>query len=188
MRYIDLGRLILPDGWLARASSAAAAVAQGASPDDHASVWKELKDRLADLSHNKCWYCELKIARSDNAVDHFRPKGRVSDALREHPGYRWLAFDQTNYRYSCTFCNSRRRDQEGDTVGGKADRFPLLDESNRVYVSGPVTGEEPLLLDPCEVGDWKLLGCQQENGKPCPGGNDPAERRRAEASIEIYHL
>ncbi|EBH9978696.1 hypothetical protein EHH62_20325 [Salmonella enterica subsp. arizonae serovar 40:z36:-] len=188
MRYIDSSRLRLPDGWLGRASSAKEAVANGASPDDYSSIWRELKNGLADLSNDKCWYCEMSIPRSDNAVDHFRPKGRVSDASNEHTGYRWLAFEQSNFRYACTFCNSRRKDIDGGTVGGKADRFPLLDESQRVYTQGSILNERPYLIDPCEIGGWRLLGCKRENGKPCASSDEQELKLRAEVSIEIYHL
>lgn len=188
MRYIDSTRLRLPDGWLARAATAKAAVQNGADPDSYARVWRELKDGLAGIFNDKCWYCEVSVPRSDNAVDHFRPKGRVSDAAKKHSGYRWLAFEQSNFRYACTFCNSRRKDIEAGTVGGKADRFPLLDEARRLYGPGPLTGERPILVDPCEIGDWRLLGCMRENGKPCATSDDPEQRKRAETSIEIYHL
>lgn len=189
MRYIDHDELAVPDGWLARAAAAAAAVAAGADPDDQDNVWRELKDALAALfPEKKCWYCEAPVDRADNAVDHFRPKGRVSDAANPHNGYRWLAFDRSNFRYSCTFCNSRRKDLANATAGGKADRFPLLDEGGRLYAPGPLTQEKPTLLDPCELHDWELLGCQQENGKPCPTSQNPCEKYRAEESIAIYHL
>jgi len=188
VRYIDSTRLRLPDGWLERAAAAKIAVENGANPDDYARIWRELKDGLANLFNDKCWYCEVSLPRADNAVDHFRPKGRVRDAENEHRGYRWLAFEQSNFRYACTFCNSRRKDIEGDTAGGKADRFPLLDEARRVYEPGAVTGERPILVDPCEVGDWRLLGCRKENGKPCATSDIPEQRQRADISIEIYHL
>lgn len=188
MRYINLSRLVLPDGWLKLSADAAAAVKNGESPDDHSVVWRQLKSVLADLFNDKCWYCETAIPRSDNAVDHFRPKGRVSDAANPHTGYRWLAFDQTNFRYACTFCNSRRKDVSGGTAGGKADRFPLLDESKRLYAPGPLADERPVLLDPCDISDWRLLGCKRENGQPCPAGESVVDRERAEISIAIYHL
>jgi len=188
MRYVDLRKLAKPDGWNERASTAASAVANGENPNDHDAVWRELKNGLADLLHDKCWYCESSVDRSDNAVDHFRPKNRVSDAAKQHAGYRWLAFDASNFRYACTYCNSRRKDLDGGTAGGKADRFPLLDEAQRVYVAGPTTAERPVLLDPCNPLDWKLLGCQQENGKPCAASQDPVAKQRAEVSIEVYHL
>ena len=188
MRYINLDRLRLPDGWLERAAVAVNAVTDGANPNDYSDVWRELKTGLANLFYGKCWYCEMSEVRSDNAVDHFRPKGRVSDACREHAGYRWLAFEPSNFRYACTYCNSRRNDIANATTGGKADRFPLLDEAQRVYMPGPIDAERPALLDPCAFGDWKLLGCKRENGNPCATSNDPEQRKRAEISIEIYHL
>lgn len=188
MRYIDSTVLQLPDGWLDRAAAAKEAVANGADPNDYSDVWRELKNGLAELFKDKCWYCEISVPRSDNAVDHFRPKGRVSDAVNEHKGYRWLAFELTNFRYACTFCNSRRKDIDGGTVGGKADRFPLLNEGQRVYQPGSIAGERAILLDPCEIGDWRLLGCRKENGKPCSASDDPEQLERADASIEIYHL
>ncbi len=188
MRYIDSTEIQLPDGWLDRAAVAREAVENGADPGDYAPVWRELKDELGNLFNDKCWYCEVPVPRSDNAVDHFRPKGRVSDAENEHNGYRWLAFDPSNFRYACTFCNSKRKDVDGGTAGGKADRFPLLNEPQRVYAPGSVAGERPTLLDPCELEEWRVLGCKKENGKPCSATEDQDLRGRAEESIEIYHL
>ncbi len=188
MRYINLDKLRMPDGWNSRSDAAAIAVAAGSSPDDYSSVWRELKPSMAVLSDSKCWYCESSIDRDDNAVDHFRPKNRVFDAINPHQGYRWLAFSKSNFRLACTFCNSRRIDIAFGTAGGKADRFPLLDESKRVYANGPIEGEKPELLDPCQIEDCELLGCQQENGRPCAASEATIEKRRAITSIEIYHL
>lgn len=189
MIYVDINSIQIPDGWFERASSASQAVANGADPKDYDAVWRELKDPLGKALNDKCWYCETPIPRSDNAVDHFRPKGRVSDALQPHNGYRWLAFEKENYRYACTYCNSKRKDSAHNTSGGKADRFPLVDETLRVYdAAGDITSEYPALLDPCNVLDGTYLGCKQENGKSCVATNDPTERMRASVSIEIYHL
>lgn len=188
MRYVDRSKLVKPTGWIQRAQTATQDVANGGDPNNHGNVWRELKDGLAELLHDKCWYCESPVDRSDNAVDHFRPKNRVSDAANSHVGYRWLAFDESNFRYACTYCNSRRKDVEGGTAGGKADRFPLVNEAQRVYAASSVAAEQPLLLDPCEMSDWRLLGCHQENGQPCATSNDPIAKPRAETSIEVYHL
>jgi len=188
MRYVDIDTLRPPNGWPARALNAKRAVMGGVEPNDYGNIWRELKDSLADLLNDKCWFCEVSIVRSDNAVDHFRPKGRVSDAAEEHFGYRWLAFTKENFRYACTYCNSRRIDVENATAGGKADRFPLLDETTRVYAEGPLDLEAPVLLDPCVWNDCKLLGSQVEDGRPCATSSEPTEKYRAEQSIEIYHL
>lgn len=188
MRYVNRSKLKKPKNWNARATAASLAVAQGANPNDYDTVWRELKDGLADLLCDKCWFCESPVDRADNAVEHFRPKNRVSDAALPHDGYRWLAFDESNYRYACTYCNSRRKDVEEGTAGGKGDRFPLVDEAKRVYVAGSVALERPILLDPCELTDWHLLGCCRENGQPCATDEEPEKKLRAETSIEIYHL
>jgi hypothetical protein len=187
MRYVDIDDLILPAGWLTRAANAATKVAQGENPDDHGKVWRDLKDGLADLLGDKCWYCETPITRSDNAVDHFRPKGRCSDAANPHNGYRWLAFEKSNYRYSCTLCNEYRKDVNHGG-GGKADRFPLLNEVGRLYGPGPLHQEQPVLLDPCDMDDWQLLGCRQEDGSPCSASDDTVAASRVLTSIEVYHL
>lgn len=73
-------------------------------------------------------------------------------------------------------------------MGGKADRFPLLDESKRAYAPGSLAEERPVLLDPCDISDWRLLGCKRENGQPCPASASSFDRSRAEISIEVFHL
>src|SRR5262249_37866054 len=115
---------------------------------DSAKVWRRAKPYLERVMDYKCWYCETKDVRSDNAIDHFRPK-----AL-----YWWLAFRYWNFRFSCTFCNSRRRDPESGIVGGKAAEFPLVPGSARLVESNESVDDEiPLLLDPCIGQDPQLL-------------------------------
>ncbi|MEP9357110.1 hypothetical protein ABLE93_26775 [Xanthobacter sp. KR7-65] len=190
MRWIDQERIELPEGWLDKAAAAAKEMDEkGLKPDDFSDVWRCLKDRFALLSDKRCWICEAPSARSDNAIDHFRPKNRVSEATKEPSGYRWLAFDYKNFRYICTFCNSRRCDVVGGTAGGKADHFPLRDEGKRAYQAvDDLDHEEPMLLDPCDHSDWKLLGCSLESGHPVPATNDPQEQERVAVSIDLYHL
>lgn len=188
MRYVDRSKLVKPVGWIERAQNATEAVAKGADPNEFSEVWRELKDGLAALLHDKCWYCESPVDRSDNAVDHFRPKNCVSDAANKHSGYRWLAFNESNFRYACTYCNSKRKDVKKGTSGGKADRFPLVDEAKRVYLAGSIDNEQPMLLDPCDIDDWRLLGCHQENGHPCAATSDPISEQRVKISIELLHL
>jgi len=179
MRYIDNRLLQPPADWQAKADTAYDAVInRGENANDYGTVWRALKDKLADLSHDKCWYCEIKQERSDNAVDHFRPK-----AL-----YRWLAFKIENFCYSCTFCNSRRTDQDTAITGGKGDHFPLVDGASRSTGPGGEGREQPLLLNPCSSWDPALLDFD-DSGRPTARYPDHAERRRkAETSIRFYHL
>lgn len=183
MRYVDIAECRPANGWTVRAAAAKVAIMAGGDPDDHSGIWRELKDRLGELLHDKCWFCETQIDRSDNAVDHFRPKKAVSGTANPHAGYRWLAFALENFRYSCTYCNSRRVDQIGGTAGGKANLFPLVNETKIVYTEGLVKDEAPALLDPCSVSDWLLLGCRTENGNPCAANDDEVTLLRVDAYI-----
>ena len=152
------------------AEARARAVAAGKSPSEteeialearhkainaKSDVWHAAKDALRLASHGKCWYCESRQDRSDMPVDHFRPKNRVLEAPG-HPGYWWLAFDWRNYRYSCTYCNSKRRDIEGGTEGGKRDHFPVIPPPPHAWCDTDPQ-DRAKLLDPTDDSDTKLL-------------------------------
>lgn len=106
MIHIDIDELEdeLPAGWEKRAEDALVAVRKvkaalrAAEIDKLSSVWQDpnLREALQKLSKFKCWYCESNESRSDNAVDHFRPKNNVFEAPA-HGGYWWLAFHWENY-------------------------------------------------------------------------------------------
>ncbi len=154
--------------------------------DANQSLWARLKQTLMDVSHHKCWYCETKNLRNDNAVDHFRPKGKVQER-KDHEGYWWLAFDWRNYRFCCTFCNSYRK--RNGSRGGKAAHFPLVSEEARAM--GPedsIREELPKLLDPCAFADPTSLWFDPDGTvRPRPNEDEDA-RKRAEESIRRYHL
>lgn len=198
MREIPISNLQqqISQDWLAKAAAAKAAAA-AASSEERSSVinarsalWSELKETLLALSSGKCWYCESIDDRSDNAVDHFRPKNHVKECPdKDNEGYWWLAFDWANYRFCCTFCNSARR--SATTAGGKQDRFPLVDEEKRARKEGdPLDAESPVLLDPAEPADCMLLTFD-EDGMAVPvysKEEDAGAHDRAVSSREIYHL
>jgi len=195
MRHINNRLLKLPKGWADKAKNAKYRIAAISSAESRkktitsqSSVWSTLKDALADLSNNKCWYCEIEQERSDNAVDHFRPKNRVADTDPIHDGYWWLAFEESNFRYSCTFCNSQRKNPETDETEGKGDKFPLLSTSPRAKNPGEEDKESPALLDPCKTQDPILLDFL-DNGEPCAKyPSHQIKKFRAEESIKLYHL
>jgi 5-methylcytosine-specific restriction endonuclease McrA len=200
MRYIDSEsvRSVLPQRFEDDAQEAhdgVAAIAgneRSAAIDKKSNIWRDLKDDLADLRSRKCWYCESIQDRSDNAVDHYRPKNRVAESP-EHGGYWWLAFCWKNYRYTCTFCNSRRVDQDGGTAGGKHDHFPLWDEAKRCQSKdGNLDDEQPMLLDPCQEDDPDHLWFN-EDGSPAAnpticGEPGTCASERVVQSISLYHL
>jgi uncharacterized protein (TIGR02646 family) len=199
LRYIDSTEIQeeLPEGWEDKAKEAYETVL-ALSPEERSGaidrfsyLWKQLKDILYSHFHGKCWYCEAIQERSDNAVDHFRPKNKVFECPK-HGGYWWLAFKWLNYRYSCTFCNSRRINKDG-VSGGKHDHFPLEEEQKRAYTpEDDLDAEQPLLLDPTSPADPGLLWFD-EDGQAVPNpqfctDHDSYFFRRADASITLYQL
>lgn len=200
MRYIPIELLEVPDGWLSHSTTALEAVkklkdekpkVRNAEIQAHAKVtWRAMKNSLMNLSDEKCWYCEVRQDRSLGAVDHFRPKGRV-DGLPSHPGYWWLAFDQRNFRFACTLCNSATTDRKSNTVGGKRDLFPIFDEAKRATSpSSNCADELPKLLDPTEILDPTLLTFTVD-GNPAARytkAQNAEWNERADLSIEVYHL
>jgi uncharacterized protein (TIGR02646 family) len=194
MRYIAIRELQPDAAWLDAAREAANAV-RLAQPsqrskviDDYQSVWKDLKEKMRLLSNGKCWYCESIDPRSDNAVDHYRPKGNVKGTNPPHGGYWWLAFEWTNYRFSCTYCNSIRT--SATTTGGKQDYFPIWDESTRALTDTDDIDEElPLLLDPTRVTDVRLIAFSEDGSVgPAISKDHEREYRMADETITRYHL
>lgn len=179
MRNINNTHLNCPIDWDQKANDAKTAVANGTKTvKDLSKIWSALKDALAECSYDKCWYCEIKQERSDNAVDHFRPKSL----------YPWSAFEKSNFRYACTYCNSQRKNPETNETEGKGDKFPLLDETKRATSLAQEKDESPLLLDPCRGQDPGFLDFY-DDGRPCSKYKDHANRKlRAETSIKLYHL
>jgi uncharacterized protein (TIGR02646 family) len=149
-------------------------------------IWRDFYDLLPDTLKQKCWYCEAEEIRSDMPVDHFRPKNEVEEDSA-HLGYWWLAYDWSNYRCACTFCNSRRVMESTD--GGKQCHFPLVDPSKRAYQqTDKISNEEPDLLDPFNSNDEKLLWFDND-GKPVPSPvANAAQQQKVSNSIKIFHL
>ncbi len=199
MRFIPINDIRLPDSWQKKAQKAFEAMNRCETAEQrqkvlikYGDVWRDsdLKAELERLSDGKCWYCESREDRSDNPVDHFRPKGRVAEC-EDHEGYWWLAFDWKNYRLSCTWCNSLRTDHSSGMTGGKADHFPLIAEDDRVKIAGKdLSREHPCLLDPTRREDTELLWFRQDGvpiSKYSKNENEEAFIR-VQASIKLYHL
>lgn len=123
---------------------------------------------LDRLYHEKCAYCESVYRAVDASdVEHFRPKGAVSDD-GQHPGYWWLAATWSNLLPSCPACNQRRRQllyqpgmtleeferlrqQLPDTSSGKGNAFPLSEPQRRARRERQrLSREDPLLINPSQ--------------------------------------
>jgi uncharacterized protein (TIGR02646 family) len=133
----------------------------GKKPTIDPSFYKDQRQFLVERFNRKCAYCETRIDRSPIDVEHYRPKGAVTNAQgitvkvrdekgkeRAHPGYYWLAYDWKNLLPSCQDCNRKRYHEEQDAKWGKETCFPV--ESDR-YVWSPsadIAAEKPLLINP----------------------------------------
>lgn len=195
----DPASLELPDGW---ADKAAALLDQLLVEKDAVKrsriiekneIWGELRPLLKTLSNGKCWYTESPQQGTDVDVDHYRPKRRVAelmDGINPHPGYWWLAFEPSNYRFSCIVANRRRRDIETGRIGGKADSFPIQNEVSRATTpDANYAAEKPLLIDPCKPGDPPLIAFK-EDGEAMPRFNASETYKHAKAnkSIDLYSI
>lgn len=106
--------------------------------------YRVVAEALWRVQFRKCCYCEHKIRRCYNDVEHYRPKGRADrlPGCRMEHGYWWLAFDWDNLLFACPACNR----------SGKNDRFPLATGTSSLRAEdAPPGGEDPLLIDPCRI-------------------------------------
>jgi hypothetical protein len=180
-----------PQDWLDDAQKAfdALAVAQNEEAratliEKHEKLWRDarIRDWLLSLFHNKCWYTEAQEAVSAYHVDHYRPKGKVTDIGRVAPeaGYWWLAFDWQNYRICGQLINVK-----------KSDVFPLL-EGHRATPDAPnsLKLEAPVLIDPT-TDDARLISFEMDEdgcrAVAMPGA-DADDCARVNATIDIIGL
>lgn len=135
------------------------------------TLYKEQKPvffNLEDNFYGKCAYCESLITNTHPGdVEHFRPKGAVTDLKnkpiiitidgqkRPHPGYYWLAYEWTNLLPSCIDCNRLSSGNSQGKVIGKGKKFPL--KNKYAIEPGDETDEEPLLINPRSEDPAKYL-------------------------------
>lgn len=144
------------------------------------SKWSPLKDRFAAELGNKCWYTEAELVGAPLTIDHYRPKC----------DYWFLAFKPDNYRVACPFANSPKHNEEYGCAGGKGDNFPLLDETKKGRGIYSIRREKPIILDPCNEEDCKLIAFQSD-GRPVLHPDyvdDPVANRRVEDSKILLNL
>lgn len=158
---------------------------------------KQLSDHLEKKFHNKCGYCESKVAHvTPKDVDHYRPKASIEGKEYSYrPGYYWLGADWHNLIVACPRCNRSGTHEVYDLANkitlGKASQFPLSSEKKRVrdhavdvltennvrlllnpYLDKP---EEHIVFDEFGLIHPKILA----NGIPSPKGR---------MSIEVFAL
>jgi 5-methylcytosine-specific restriction endonuclease McrA len=106
--------------------------------------YKEVASHLWRAQHFKCAFCEHKLQRGYNDVEHYRPKAEAdrSPGCTEAHGYWWLAFTWSNLFFSCPTCNRSY----------KSTLFPLDKGSVSLQRGEAPPGKEvPLLLNTAEA-------------------------------------
>ena len=110
---------------------------------DFPSYWlqDDVREPLWKIHHGKCCYCERKREiKRESDIEHYRPKSEVTEEIA-HPGYWWLAYEWTNYLYSCKPCNETY----------KRNFFPLLNGSPRAVGPDQDTSiERPVFINPID--------------------------------------
>lgn len=145
-----------------------------------AAKWTPIKERFTAELGNKCWYTETELVGGSLTIDHYRPKR----------DYWFLAFKPENYRVACPFANSPKHNPEHGCVGGKGDSFPLLDETKKAKGVRSVKRERPIILDPCNKEDCKLIAFLPD-GRPVLNpayADDPDAKERVEKSKILLNL
>jgi hypothetical protein len=141
----------------------------------------------------KCAYCESSYgAVYDGDIEHFRPKGRVTEKKPAIPGYYWLANDWDNLLLSCQHCNQSRQhilyNEDKLESYGKRDQFPLTDEQHRTSWEKlqqlPISKEDEacLLLNPCRENPEEHLIYEKE------GAVIIGLTEKGKTSIKVYAL
>jgi hypothetical protein len=175
----------------------AAAYYRSPSTKAYAFAYYKEPDVIAALNtlfHNKCAYCEGKIASTGPIdVEHFRPKGRIAGE-QHHLGYWWLATEWTNLLSSCIDCNRGRHqtllgiegDQrltQGERLSGKHDHFPVAG-LRATLATDDHSLEDPLLIDPTCVDPDEHIGWKVVADRPLAVAVSPY----GQTSIDLFGL
>ncbi|KIP86031.1 hypothetical protein [Stenotrophomonas sp. CFBP8980] len=165
--------------------------------------WGDIKQVYIELQHEKCAYCESRLAGRALAskvheVEHFRPKSKVGawppatgrGAVGFIPpcpvgrpstrGYYLLAYHPLNYVIACTRCNSTL----------KADYFPVRGR-RRTRASTPQSArsEDPLLVYPLGTLDTDPARIIRFDGVlAVPRRKRGRDHERARVTIEFFQL
>ncbi|QXG32818.1 retron system putative HNH endonuclease [Pseudomonas viridiflava] len=149
---------------------------------------------LREMFNKKCAYCEFNYAAgSSEDIEHFRPKGAVViNGQLTKPGYYWLAAEWSNLLPSCIDCNRKRAKEfagPNQTSSGKANLFPIVDETHRWRSHTVINvNEQPLLLNPCDdYPDQHLEFLSDGLVRPATDATGQASVK-GETSIEVFGL
>lgn len=180
-----------PQVWIDKADAITAQLV--AAPDEasrqaildaNEGFWRDdrIRNWLLSQFANKCWYTEADDSVSPLHVDHFRPKGRVTNLDGSHEsGYWWLTFNWKNYVIAGHLINSK-----------KSDYFPLVEgvRAAENCQEQQLRLEAALLIDPLTE-QARLISFERDDDGciAVPAGDiDENEEFRAAHTIDILGL
>lgn len=206
MIYINPNQIIIPQDWKERVKELTQELLQKSKSQRNKFIdskrtetWghPEILTALKGPVGNKCWYTEVDLTGSDPNIDHFRPKGKITEidvdnlvkTKKVSDGYWWLAFDSDNFRLSSMHANQRRVDEK--TNGGKWDFFPVDGPRAIAGTQIGLINESILPFDPCSPTDVALMWFEPD-GKPGFKNwrRSPTiqEERRLKVTTWLFHL
>jgi hypothetical protein len=197
-------RAKVPD-WLKRAEARTEAFRQAGKYDEDSknSIWSEIKEVFLEIQHEKCAYCERKLASRqygliEHDVEHYRPKNFVKPwpsktiarkrklaydfptgaAFQE--GYYLLAYNILNYTTSCAPCNRPLKSNYFPIAGSRGPQSddPASLRAEQPFLPHPVGDSDE---DPEEL--LTFLGVTA-----VPKSVDFLRQRRAQVTIDFFAL
>jgi uncharacterized protein (TIGR02646 family) len=149
-----------------------------------------IREALNACFRFKCAYCESFYgATAPVAIEHYRPKAKVTTEQGDRPGYFWLAARWANLLPSCTDCNSARKQEMAGRLMtvGKGNQFPIANEARRAQAEDQERDEDRLLLHPyLDQPDRHLEFA--EDGIVRPRRTSGRDSRKGSVSIAVYAL
>ena len=127
----------------------------------------DVKNKLKQIYHGKCAYCESIIEAS--YLDHYRPKSI----------YYWTTFEWSNLLLACPTCNKQKKTKFPITF--KKISEPQLDRNEWRANSSTFLSEEPLLINP-EIDN------PEDHLSFYPDGRMFAKTKKGKTTIEIINL
>jgi hypothetical protein len=188
-------------GWLKRAAKRTDDFRKLGHYVEKAPIWSEVKPVYVALQHNKCGFCERRLADPERGiieydVEHFRPKSSVSawpsDEVRTTRGYDWpmgdaseegyylLPYHPWNYLAACKPCNTAL----------KSSSFPVAG-ARTVTGEDPwkMGGEKPFLVYPIgDLDDDPASILTFIGNLPVPAQKSGHAHRRARVIIGFFEL
>lgn len=120
----------------------------------------DVRNQLMTDQGRKCAYCECRVRKAYNDVEHYRPK----------VAYFWLGHTWQNLLYSCNECNRTF----------KKYYFPLRDEATRDLAHQDISREEPLIVNPVEEEPSIHIKYRRHEAVPCSD--------KGHTTIELFQL